>query len=227
MYSSHEVQLKEPSTSSLDFILPLTTTSKLIKHNGSVLLQIQALNCSHLSVQTLHWELTNCTIIDDPNYKMILRTGQIQHFSFVIKGLASPARITLTYSSALKFHEKKMHIDPVIDRKMKEQHFSIDHYFLVDEVASYRVSEPVVIGLECCVVVSLLNGKTARVRVEKTSGWDIKSPGLQEFIDRVELNIVPCKAGNLKIPEIIVWVGEKIIRTEGPKKVFVSPILKR
>ncbi|OMJ78778.1 hypothetical protein SteCoe_21352 [Stentor coeruleus] len=227
VYSSHEVQLKEHSTSSLDFILPLTITSKLIKHSNLLLLQIQVLNCSHLSIKTIHWELTNCKIIDDPNYKMILRTGQIQHLSFIIKGLVSPAKITLTYSSALKSHGKKMHIDSVIDKKMKEQHFIMDHYFLVDEVASYRISEPVVIGLECCVVVSLLNGKTAKVRVEKTNGWDIKSPGLQEFIDRVELNVVPCKAGNLKIPEIIVWVGEKIIRTEGPKKVFVSPILRR
>lgn len=227
LYLSNGLQAKEPSTSSLDFILPLTITSKLIKYSTGLFLQIQILNCSHLSIQTISWEVANAQIIDDPNCKMVIRTGQIQHLTFMIKNLVSPAKFSLIYSSALKFHEKKMHIDPVIDRKMKEQKFNLEHYFLVDEVASYRVSEPVVIGLECCVVVSLLNGKTARVRVEKANGWYIKSPLLQEFVDRAELSIIPCKAGNLNLPEIIVWVGEKIIKTEGPKKVFVSPILKR
>jgi hypothetical protein len=227
IYNNNNELCREPSTSSLEFILPLSVSSRFFKANGLIFIQVQMLNCSHQSIHTLGWDISNATVLEDRNAGAVLRTGQVQHLSFIVKDVVVPAKIVVKYSSALKFHEKKMHIDPVIDRKMKEQHFSIEHVLLVQETATYTISEPVVFGSDCSVTVSLLNGRTAKLRVEKSPVWKLKSPVLQEFVDRCVLSLAPCKVGNLDVPEIIVWVGEKSIKTEGPHKVFVLPFIKK
>lgn len=225
-YMKQQELKKETSSSNLDFILPLTISSKFCKLPDKTILQIQILNCSHLSIKTISWTFSGCKVIEDPNPKMALRTGQIQHLSFVIESMQAPSKFFLIYSSALKFHDKKMHIDPVIDRKMKEQQFSLDHVFFTEEVAMFSIIEPVVFGKECEAVVSLLNGKTAKLRVEKSAVWKVLSNETHEFLNTCKISLVPTKAGNVSCPEVVVWVGERNIKIEGPKTIFVLPIIK-
>ena len=147
--------------------------------------------------------------------------------SFIVGNVETPAKVVFRYSSYLRTHEKKMHIDPIIDQKMKCQQFSISYNFFVEEVATFTINEPVILGQECLITVSLVNGKTAKVRIEKSSSWAIKSPEVQQFVDKCELVVVPCKAGNIPVPELLVWLDEKIIKLEGPKKIFISPLFKK
>lgn len=226
LYMNNQILKRESSSSNLDFILPLTISSKFSKIDDIVLLQVKILNCSHLSIKTLKWAFFGCEILEDPNTPLTLRTGQIHHMSFIVNKIQPPSRLQLIYSSALKFHEKKMHIDPVIDRKMKEQQFILEHAFFVEEFAVLHLQEPVVFGKECEAVVSLLNGKSAKLRVEKSLGWKVLSNDIQEFVNTCRISMIPIKAGNLTVPEIIVWVGEKNIKVDGPQSVFVLPIIK-
>lgn len=226
LYMDSLTPKREPSSSNLDFILPLMISSKFSKIDDTVLLQIKILNCSHLSIKTLKWTFNGCYIVEDPNVPLTLRTGQIHHMSFIINKMRPPCQFLLTYSSALKFHEKKMHIDPVIDRKMKEQQFLLEHIFFVEEFAVLNLMEPVVFGKECEAVVSLLNGKSAKLKVEKSPVWKVLSCETLEFVNTCKISLIPIKAGNLPVPEIIVWVGEKNIKVDGPQSVFVLPIIK-
>ena len=225
-YMKQQELKKEPSSSNLDFILPITISSRFCKLIDKTILQVQILNCSHLSIKTISWSLTGCEVIEDHNCKMALRTGQIHHLSFILDKMQAPGKFFLIYSSALKFHDKKMHIDPIIDRKMKEQQFSLGHVFYTEEVAILSIVEPVVFGKECAAVVSLLNGKTAKLRVEKSAIWKVLSNETQEFINTCKISLVPTKAGNVSCPEVIVWLGERNIKIEGPKTIFVLPIIK-
>lgn len=225
-YISNTIESTERSSSSLDYIFPLSITSKFMKQEKYLLLQMQVTNCSHLSIQILSWEFKNCVLEEDPNETTILRTGQVQHLSFVLSEVSTPAKVSIKYSSSLRMHDRKMHIDPVIDKKMKCQVFNTDYFFLEEESAIYQINEPVVMGEETGILVSLMNGINAKIRVEKSEGWQLISPSLQIFTEKCLLKLVPCKAGNLVIPEIIVWVDKKAIKVEGPKKVFVSPLSK-
>jgi hypothetical protein len=225
-YMKQQELKKEQSSSNLDFILPLSISSKFCKLPESTILQIQILNCSHLSIKTISWSLTGCTLQEDPNSSMVLRTGQIQHLCFLLSDLQAPCKFHLTYSSALKFHEKKMHIDAIIDRKMKEQHFSLVHIFFTEEVAMFSIHEPVVFGKECSAVISLLNGKTAKLRIEKSSFWKVLSAETQDFLNTCQISLIPTKAGNVCMPEVVVWVGDRNIKIEGPRSIFVLPLIK-
>ena len=225
-YKSNKIHSEEKSISSLDYIFPLSITSKFIKKDNDVLLQIQVLNCSHLSIQIVSWQLFNCIVVEDPNSRMVLRTGQLMNMSFILSNVKAPSKIIVKYSSSLRVHERKMHIDPEIDKKMKCQQFSIEHVFIEQEVATFSIEEPVIITKECIITVVLMNGRNAKVRIERSANWQIKSPVVQEFIGKCMLNLSPSKAGNLQLPEIIVWIGEETIKVEGPKRVFVSPLQK-
>lgn len=226
VYTSNNIKSEEPSDSDLDYIFPLSITSKFIKQNNYLLLQVQIINCSHLSIQVISWEFENCTVVEDPNSSAVLRTGQLQHMSFVLSNVRAPARIFVKYSSSLRSHERKMHIDPIVDKKMKCQVFTMDYFFLLEESAVYQISDPVVLGKECEVLVSLMNARNAKVRVERSEEWKINSPSVQDFTEKCVLKMTPCRAGNLKMPDIIVWIGDKTIKLQGPKKIFVTPMLK-
>ena len=144
--------------------------------------------------------------------------------SFILAKVQTPCKVIIKYCSSLHSHERKMHIDPEIDKKMKFQQFSIEHLIIEEEVASFLIHEPVIIAQECIIMISLMNGKNAKARVEKSVNWQIKSPSVQEFVDKCVIKLIPSKAGNLNLPEIIVWVADKSIKVEGPKRVFVSPL---
>jgi hypothetical protein len=225
-YTSNNTDLIETSNTLLDYSVPLSITSKLSKHSDLLILKIQVLNCSHLSIKILNWSLYNCIVLQDPNYEVVLKTAQIHHFSFILSEAQTSAKIVFKYRSSLRTHERKMHIDPEIDKKMKSQEFSIEHIFLAEESAVYQISEPVVLGKESLLTITLVSGRAAKVRIEKSGVWVIDSPDVLEFADKCVLKITPCKAGNLSAPEIIIWVGQKSIKVDGPKKVFVSPFIK-
>ena len=52
-YTSNNINSKEQSSSLLEYIFPLTVTSKFFQQENGILLQLQVLNCSHLSINVM------------------------------------------------------------------------------------------------------------------------------------------------------------------------------
>lgn len=133
VYIKGDKELKEVSITTLEYTFPLIFIKiRVHQFDNDFLVQAQVLNCSNSTLQVNSWELINCRVINDPNSNAILKAGQILHLAFIVRAVKSTGKICIKYRNAPRGHERKTHIDPDVDRKMKEQEFKLEHFFLLN-----------------------------------------------------------------------------------------------
>ncbi|CAG9321301.1 TRAPPC10_2 [Blepharisma stoltei] len=225
-YSKNGQMREEISHSELSYVEPVRVTKNFYKREGKCFLQLIILNCARISLEILQWEFSGCRIEYDPNpQNQRLRTAQQLHMIFIITDIEKPV-VYIQYCAVRK-NDSRMHVDPIIDNKMRYQTFTMKKELLPEEVAIIRCSEPVFYGKPCLIYITIFTNKTVKVRIECSKYWEFPPECNGTFEgpieDELAMEIIPRQAGTVELPEIVVWVNGKQVRVEGIFKVFIFP----
>lgn len=225
-YTKNNQTKEEKSHSELEYVEPLNIIKNIHKKGGKYFLQLIILNCSRISLKIVQWEISGCKIVSDPNTKnQYVGTGQQFHMAFVLTELECP--ILLIQYCALRKNDSRMHVDPLIDNRMRYQTFTMVKELLPEQVACIRNSEPLELKKKCLIYITTFTNKIVKVRIEYSKNWEFAegSDGTFEGFTENELimEIIPKKCGPQELPEIIVWVDGRQVKVEGNMKVFIFP----